>query len=316
MTVATWLQELRERTPPAGRFDPQTLRVGLDDALDALASEQLRGVQLPAVRRGFVASSTVPVSPLPFLAAWLGSGGPVVLKASRRAPEFAVWLGETARAHGLPLQVETSPKALAGCEQIVVMGSDETVERVEAETSARVLGFGHRVGLAVVHHDTPSSWQGVARDLRMFDGRGCMSPSVVLTTLPEQLAVERLADALRAAVDVWPVGRRTDGEAAALRSQRALAKVLGRVRSGPGWDVFGVPMAGPEGPFGVARVVSTPDPEEWMDRWDTLWSVIGTDSPLEHQHAPRHCALGDMQRPPFDGWHDGENWLKWSEETA
>src|SRR5690606_28659711 len=108
---------------------------------------------------------------------------------------------------------------------VVAMGRDETLGVIRRRTKpgARFVGHGSAWSLAWATRDL----RALAADLALHDGRGCMSPAVVFSPLPD--AAERLAEALRLAQSRWPRGAVEAAEAAAIRSRRALARVLGRV---------------------------------------------------------------------------------------
>src|SRR5690606_15815894 len=106
----------------------------------------------------------------------------------------------------------------------------------------------------------------------------------------------------------WPRGQIDPAEGAAIRTRRALARVVGRVIEGDGWAVHGVPAAHLE-PVAlprvvqVVRVVDLDEAIEVAARWRGL-STVGTDHPASEGvwaalGASRVCPSGQMQRPPL-----------------
>ena len=315
--VDTWRTYLRTLSPDVG-LSPTNASLGLTAALDAL-DDLPAHLHAPAPRHTvFVAASTVFTAPIEWLALLLGRGGRVTIKAPEALASWFDTLADTARRVGLPLQsttdraVLTQPDA-AGLrpEVVVAMGSDATLDAIRATLTdeQRLVGFGTRISVAF--WTDPQQADALALDLALYDGRGCMSPVAVFTPLPD--AVELLAAAMERAEARWPCGALRPGEAAAVRSQRALARVLGAERSGPGWAVHQLPVDR----FDVARafprvaVLHPADRQAFLDTiqpWNGRLSTVGTDTRLEVRDA-RVCPLGRMQRPPLERRHDGVDWL-------
>ena len=321
--VARWVAELRdmETFPAHGRLHPQNLRQGVHIAVDALDASSLHEamsiVGATPDRVGILAPSTVPSSVIEWCALALAGGSEVVVKVSSRAPALVPLLANAAQQVGLPLTCVSSLHGLASCDLIVSMGSDATVTMLtETFPTARHLAFGHRVSAAWIgkaHVD--ASVVGLAHDLLLHDGRGCMSPLVILTDAPGTTLLDALAPALAHISQTLPSGARTPAEGAARRSLIALAQILGTHREGSDWDILHLPPSQvPQNlpprtallvTFDTAHVAA-----QWLrtQGWD--WSTFGaTPDWTEALDVPRICLPGQMQRPPLLRHHDGVDHL-------
>lgn len=298
------------------------------DALDDAALEDAAAIPGRAFPRAVVVfTRTVATAPIEWCAALLGRGSAVTLKAPADAQGLAPLLAEAAAAVGLPLEVRTDRQVVEDADLVVAMGSDATIAEIRASLrpEVRFLAHGHRFSAAwVTGRPTPDpkvpadfrdAWGAVAADLALHDGRGCLSPAVVLTPLPLDETCDAMAAALARAEARWPPGGRSAGEGAAIRARRALARVVGVVRG----DVHGLPVAKLV-PVALPRsvaVVHVPDAAAAaavLAPWRRSLSTVGSDDPAADRvwvdaGATRVCGLGRMQRPPMRRAHDGEDWV-------
>jgi hypothetical protein len=212
------------------------------------------------------------------------------------------------------------------------MGSDETVREIGGSLpdSTRFLPHGTKFSVAWVTgveaeadpripRAFTDTWGRVAADAALYDGRGCLSPSIVFTSLPAPVA----ADALMAAMDraaIWPGGEISAAEGAAIRHRGALAKALGTSLSSVGGSVHAIP-AERAIPAGLPRSIvlcEMPDARAAaaaLSRWSAYLSTVGTDDPgsaaiFAAAGASRVCPLGRMQRPDVVRIHDGRDWTQ------
>ena len=309
--VRAWRDRLREAPLPQTHLSPQGLTLIRDLALDALRDDVLDRVAAipgrPYPAASFVAARTAMTAPIEWLAVLLGRGTEVHLKVPRGDPGLGPWLTQHAAEAGLPL---TCADTLTPAPLVVVMGSDDTVSQVRSSmpATARVLGFGHRFSAAwSLWGEDPTP---LAADLAAHDGRGCMTPAVVFTDDLRQ--GEALAVAMAEAEARWPRGVITDAESAALRGREALARVTGRVWTGPGWSVHALPAArwSPVSLPRSAQLVVTSDAHALLAPWSDALSTLGSTTP---RHAPPHVRLaapGQLQAPPVERHHDGVDWLR------
>ncbi len=318
LTLA-WRDRLRRAPLPPTRLSPAGLRLVLDDALDALDAlpEAVAGAEPGDASVALVAASTVVTAPLEWIAVLLAMGRRVTLKISRRDPGLGLWFADHAAALGLPLTVHDDPARLTepgAADLVVAMASDSTLDalRTTLPPGVGLLGFGHRVSAAwwprhaAIDRETADA---LARDLAAHDGRGCMTPGVVLTDADPDALADALAEALDAAQARWPRGALTDHEGAALRARDALARVAGRTIQGDAWSMHILPpaIATPEALPRAVTLVSVAD-EAAAARWlaSHPLSTLGAPAGVAHAlTAPRVCAIGQIQRPPLIRRHDG-----------
>jgi hypothetical protein len=140
--------------------------------------------------------------------------------------------------------------ALAGAGYVVVYGGTETIADVRRRTAETtpVVGYGHRIGLAIVGTVHETTGAEVAAAMAAFDQRGCVSPQQVFI-LGSDSDAERLAtaiaDGLAALADDLPLGTLAEGVASAVHQLRGtveLRRAAGepvQVWAGPGvsWTV-------------------------------------------------------------------------------
>jgi hypothetical protein len=333
--VRRWRDRLRAADLSEAETDlsPEGLRAAWDAALDALDDPSLdaeaRRPGRPFPTAVLVTTATVPTAALEWLALLLGRGSRVVWKHPTGRAGLASVVAEAAR--DLPLHITEDRAAVAEGDGVIVLGSDETVARVRAAArpDAVVHAHGHAFSVAwVTGRPLPADprlpegirdpWDRLAADLALHDGRGCLSPGLVLTPLPVEHAADALADALERAEARWPRGRVHPAEGAALRARRALCRATGSLREGPGWAVHALPAAHAS-PASLPRtpmVVHLPDAAAAAARlspWARWLSAVGTDAPDDGPAfldvgATRVAPLGRLQRPPLDRVHDGVRW--------
>lgn len=310
----------------AGRPDvglsPEGLALVVDHALGALEDAALDAVVAlpgrPFDHAAFVAARTVQTAPVEWLAVLLARGTRVLLKHPVDAPGLAPWLAAHATAVGLPLAVTDQRDAVMDAPLVVAMGGDPTIAalRDALPAHARLLGFGARWSAAwwPADADADVAAEALARDLAAHDGRGCMTPAIVLTDAPDTvLAV--LPDALAEAERRWPRGRLSDAEHAASRQREALARAAGRAVAGDRWALHMLPaeLARPVSLPRAAQVVKVEDAVQAaavVRPWAAALSTLGLASDsggdaLAALEPSRICALGTMQTPPLRRLHDG-----------
>lgn len=334
--VRVWRDRLRsaDLSSVASPLSPQGLAAALHASLDSLDDAALYAIAaIPGQPFGeavVITAGTVPTAALEWLAALLGRGSRVTWKHPTDQPGLAPLA--TSLASELPLSATSDRDCIDRAELIVVMGSDQTVAEVRAQArpGTTVYGHGHAWSCAwVTDQELPSDpripqgfaspWRRLAADAALYDGRGCLSPSVVFTPLPLDRALDALAEAMEAAQARWPRGAIHPAEAALERQHRARTKVLGQLRTSPGWSLHGLEPAHLS-PHSLPRslaIVSVPalsDAVACASRWGRALSTVGTDDPRAAQPwlqagATRICPIGRMQRPPLNRVHDGVYWI-------
>jgi len=269
-------------------------------------------------------------------------GARAILKASSAERGLARAVAEqfaSADDLGAPLEIRDfrggdvgeEASALADSDAIVVFGEDETIAQIRARAGERpVTGYGESYSVAFLSDgsDIGEAADLVARDVCLFDQRGCMSPQTVYVAGDPGRALRfshALAGAIRA--NEIPRARFEAGEDALVSdfvrrlSATAMAPtphgldtlLLGPQRHGiPEFVValepFGQPVCA-----GFGRIVIVkPAPDaravaaqlRYYGR--SIETVACTPGTSEQERAAfrltgarRLCALGEMQRPSF-----------------
>jgi hypothetical protein len=296
-------REARARLPEASGLSAEGVELALREHLetDATAAELAALVAscAEAPRCHVVLAANVCTAPLRALACALATAPAVAVKPSRRDPVVAELLARELDE----VTIVDAISAVAG-DEAHVYGADATVAAIAATLPAGVLVRGHGTGfgIAVVERATEEAARAVADDLVPFDGRGCLSPRLVIAREPEVLA-QLLHDAL--AASRVPRGDLHEDERAALARFRATYEAVGAFFEGPhhaiGCDEAPVAIVlPPEGR--VALVIGEVD----LAPVARLVTAIGGEGALADRVA-RSCArarrssLGRMQKPPLDG---------------
>ncbi len=224
---------------------------GLDAALEAV----LWGVRAEAVaatptqtHEGGALSVVILASNLPALAVqplWraLASGQAVLLKSARAEPLFApAFVAELTRIEpelsdavaavtwpGGDLSLETPLLARAG--SVVAFGERDSIESLRGRASRSFTPHGPRLSLAVVGRDADPerTASALARDIALFDQRGCLSPHAVFVEADGTVLANALAKALDAIALEWPPGPLPAAQLAAVQQLRAEAEMRGLI---------------------------------------------------------------------------------------
>jgi hypothetical protein len=245
--------------------------------------------------------------------------------------EFA----EAARARAWQSTHETVD--LAGFHAVVAFGNDATLERIASGLTARTrfIPFGSRASIGYIAREALSDDRaaraiadGAARDLVLYESEGCLSLHALFIEDGADVAPQRFAALLAAAVEraavEFPPGNRDARANAQLASARNLAAF--RSATGAG-TVFSDAHAS------YLAVLDPPrtDPPAFLPRAIAIHSVHAPQDAIEYlrQHAipveavalagarddlpalaaavgaHRIAAFGDLQRPPLGGNHGG-----------
>lgn len=255
------------------------------------------------------------VSPVLFAAL---AGVPVQgVRASSRLKNFSEFVGDG--------QVAELTDAYEDAEVVVVSGSDETVQAVRERARGRVVGYGHRVSVAIIEEGAASEdvARKVAHDVVMWHQQGCFSVRAVIFVGGMKRAEEFggwVGDFINEWEGTWNAVPWDFGSASRRAQARGVAELIGDVY-GPG---FGF-VATTDAPFrgqtlapqaitlhvvqnlqaalqtievpshqrqGVALALS----ESNTDHWSGVLMASGFT---------RVCAPGELQAPPASWQHDG-----------
>jgi hypothetical protein len=275
------------------------------------------------------------------------AGADVMLKASSAERHLGALVAAQFEALGPPLaghvhadhwsggDVVAEARALADAKRVIAFGDDANIQRIRSRAEARgvdVIGYGeaYSVGYVAPHSDIARAAQAAARDICLFDQRGCMSPQTIYVAGDRGRAVlfaRTLASAIEAESKALPRAAFEVGEQAlvadALRRLAASALEptphgLDTLIVGPSQEaapefVVAVEAFGQPTCIGFGRIVVVKPCDETREvatqlkyYGRTIDSIglasIETDADraaLRLAGPLRLCGLGDMQRPPF-----------------
>ncbi len=193
-----------------------------------------------------ILASNLPALAVQPLLPALAARRPVLLKSPSSEPLFAPAFVR-ALAHRLPPVAEAVAAAswrggdeaieaplLARCETILAYGGDEALANLRRRAAeaggARLVSYGARTSLAAVARDADlgASAAGIARDVALFDQRGCLSVAAVYVEGDEARSRElarALAESLGRRAASWPPGPAEPGELAAVQQVRTEASL-------------------------------------------------------------------------------------------
>jgi hypothetical protein len=236
-TVATFLRqgslERRALDPPLARLcglSREGLRAGLEAvlggvrrepaaALFARARHAPEGLAEAGPVLAVLASNLPGLAVQPLLPA-LALGRPVLLKSPSAEPLFApAFLSALVRREprlGAALaaatweggDAELEAPVLAGVGTVLAYGGRETLDDLERRAPGKVIGYGPKISLAVVGADVEprQAAEGLARDIALFDQRGCLSVVAVYTAGDGETLGQALAEELFDLARRWPPG--------------------------------------------------------------------------------------------------------------
>ncbi|HEX6202946.1 MAG TPA: acyl-CoA reductase, partial [Thermoanaerobaculia bacterium] len=237
----------------AVRLSPEGLQAGLEAVLGGVAGERAAEVFRAAARRRVewerppvlvVLAGNVPGLAVQPLLPALALRRRVVLKSSSAEPFFApAFVAALAAREPAVADLVTATTwrggdeaveapLLAECDPVLAYGDAPAIAALERRAAGRVIAYGPKTSLAVVGPaaDPAAVAPGLARDVALFDQRGCLSIAGVYVEGDERRA-EAVAAALAAELerlaDLWPPGPATAGELAAVRHARDEAAMAG-----------------------------------------------------------------------------------------
>ena len=119
---------------------------------------------------------------------------------------------------------------LADVGTVLAYGEREALEDLERRAPGKVVGYGPKTSLAVVggEADFRDAAEGLARDIALFDQRGCLSVAAVYSAGDAGALAEALAEALADLARRWPPGPPSRPVLAAVQHVRLEAEVRGR----------------------------------------------------------------------------------------
>ena len=253
-TVATFLRpgslERRALDPPLARLcglSRDGLKAGLEavlggvrrepaSVLAARAPEPAMGETRPVL--AILASNLPGLAVQPLLPALI-LRRPVLLKSPSAEPLFAPSFlaalarreprlaGAVAAATWQGGDAEMEAPVLAAVGNVLAYGESEALADLERRAPGKVIGYGPKTSVAVIgaEVDPHEAAEGLARDVALFDQRGCLSVVAVYTTGDAAALVERLGDALLDLARRWPPGPPVRAVSAAVQHVRLEAEM-------------------------------------------------------------------------------------------
>lgn len=246
--------------PALSRLSPEGLAAGLEAVLGGvdggpaarLLGEAAARTSEGAAGRGrrseaaggpvlVVLASNLPALAVQPLLPLLALRRPVLLKSPSAeplfAPAFVAALGAQAPVLARAVAAVTWPggdreleaQVLAGVERVIAYGDDDALADLARRAPGKVLGYGPKTSLAVVARDAvgAATAAGLARDVALFDQRGCLSVVAVYTDGDAVALARLLAEALAALAARWPPGPASAGELAGVQQVRLEAVLRG-----------------------------------------------------------------------------------------
>lgn len=331
---------VRDETHPVGKkarqrlvhqvgMTPQGVELALGEYLecdpDPACLERLVSRAKPANACHVLLSANVCTAAHRAIAFALASSNHVFVRPSRRDPVVAELLIQQLQANdafGARSSIERvdaiDPQP---GEQLHLYGSDETLSLITSSLPAGIDLYAHGTGfgLAVVGpaEDPSPLASALAQDLVVFDGQGCLSPRVVFLGNAATGEIEAFAAQLHRELQrmgqAVPRATLSQEERASLRRAQSTFEALGGWLHGP-HHAIGIDLE-PERlhllPALRAILVTGGDASQLASylgpHSHMITCVAGDLSPpcfgalVEPLRRTRHCALGDMQKPPFDG---------------
>jgi hypothetical protein len=237
------------------RLSPEGLAAGLEAVLGGQRGEPAARLFAEAGEPGppepvvIVLASNLPALAVPPLLPALALRRPVLLKSPSAEPLFAPAFldalvqreprlgGAVAAATWSGGAEELEAPVLAAAGTVIAYGGAEALVDLERRAPGKVVGYGPKTSLAVIGAEALAGEglddiaEGLARDVALFDQRGCLSIVAIYTDGEPIPLAEALTRALERAAHRWPPGPVAPAEAASVQQLRLAAELEGRWRS-------------------------------------------------------------------------------------
>jgi hypothetical protein len=120
---------------------------------------------------------------------------------------------------------------LGSAHRVEVFGGEDAVDSWRRRAGDRLLAYGPRLSIAVVARgvDLAAAAAGLARDIALFDQRGCLSPQAIFVEGDANRLAAELATALGAIAREIPAGPALAPDLAAVQQIRAEAEMRGLI---------------------------------------------------------------------------------------
>lgn len=240
-------QQIAEPLARLCRLSTKGLEAGIEALLKGMVGEPARRLfdaARPITEPGFVAvflASNLPGLAVQTLLPALATRRPVLFKSPSSEPLFTPFLIDALCRHEPRLRDTLAAITWPGgdehrerpvidkAQRVLTYGNQRTIDALYRRAGSKLLTFGPKLSLAVVD-DTVDRYQvaaALARDIVLFDQRGCLSIQAIFTTQDARALACALADALVEAAASCPPGAIDPGEAAAVQQLRGEALMRG-----------------------------------------------------------------------------------------
>jgi hypothetical protein len=339
--------ERRELDPELARLcrlSPEGLAAGLEAVLGGVRRDSAAALFAAAEGKSapddpvlVVLASNLPALAVQPLLPALALRRPVLLKSPSAEPLFApAFVAALARREprlGGALAAITWPggeasleaPVLAAAGVVLAYGDAPALADLERRAPGKVIGYGPKTSLAVVGERIDPAYladiaEGLARDIALFDQRGCLSIVAVYTAGDAEALAVRLEGALADLARRWPPGPASPAVQAGVQQLRLEAEMRG-LRSSSLQLSTGTVLVDPDPAFRptpglrTVRVHPLPDLDRlpgllapWRGRLQGAalagqgaWSLAPS---LEDLGVSRCAAPGALQSPDAR-WHNG-----------
>jgi hypothetical protein len=246
------------------RLSPEGLSAGLEAVFGGMVGEPLEWLleEAKAVDRDpvmVVLAANLPALAVQPLLPALALRRPVLLKSPTTeplfAPAFVAALAVRLPALAPALAAITWPGGdevleaplLAAAGRVVAYGDQDSIDDLERRAPGKIVAYGPKTSLAVIggNVEPQSVAAGLARDVALFDQRGCLSIQAVYTVGDAPVLAEAMAAELAAIAEEWPSGSLDPVAVAAVQQIRSESQMRGLFK--------------PELPIDVGTVVVEPN---------------------------------------------------------
>lgn len=240
-------RELEAVLPRFCRLSPEGLEAALEAVLGGVRGEPLRrlaGAAAPAADGRpvvVVLASNLPALAVQPLLPALLLRRPTLLKSPSAEPLFtpafihALARAEPRLAPALAAvtwpggRAELEEPLLAAAGRVVAYGEAESLDDLERRAPGKLVPYGPRTSLALVGAaaEPVDVAPGLARDVALFDQRGCLSIQAVYTCGDPRPLADRLAAELERLAERWPPGPAEPAVVAGVQQVRMEADLRG-----------------------------------------------------------------------------------------
>jgi hypothetical protein len=117
---------------------------------------------------------------------------------------------------------------LAGAATVIAYGDEPALASLRRRAPGKLVEYGPKTSLAVVAgEDIGEIAEGLARDIALFDQRGCLSVAAVYTTGDPEALAARLEEALAELARQWPPGPADPAALSAVQQARLESEMRG-----------------------------------------------------------------------------------------